>query len=109
MNGRVGKSCCTQCIYFLLTHCRRICGQLLRVFAQRLIHGGEVRNTPIPGNRIYVGISLSIRCKLVDLGTEVMGVATQSIHTTVSPADHNSQHLPLCPRQRRLAIHDRLV
>ena len=75
MNGRIGESCCTQCIHFLLTHCRRICGQLLRIFAQRLIRGGKVRNTPIPGNSIYVGIRLRIRCELVDLSTEVMGVA----------------------------------
>ena len=81
------------------THVARCPRELVRVVAQRPVHGAEF-------SFAIVRLDVADPIVVVDLSPEVVGVGLRSVVTGVDLGHHDREHLPLPAGQRRLAVHD---
>lgn len=106
MDRAVVKTVCTKLIDDVLSRRMLIVREQFRVSAECLIRLGQLRTSPVAGNRVYEGVPLVVGFEFfLDLGPEVMRVRLRSVEAVVRLRRHNRQHLSLPPRERRRAEH----
>lgn len=107
VDRRIREASRAQAVNVRLSHRRGRRRQLIGEGAQPGVRVVEAGVAPIARERVDPSIGGGAR--EVDLGTEVVGVAAQSIRAAVGLADDHGEHLALPTRQLRRPVHHGLI